>query len=605
MNRSYSDIPRRRRRRNSPGLGLVILIVLALLMVLLFFIDPMGIRKKDNNSNNTPTPTGPAADTTHIAENTPAATPTASPTPTEIVYSNRILFSENDAIYTTDISVELNFDSKDTGVIYYTLDGTAPSASSTLYNGPIKLSAASGSDIKVYQINAIAQLPDGSFSEANGHTYFVGEKAGERFSTLVFSIYGDEKELTAGPGGILYGDNVTKKGRDYERKVFIQAFNNEGVILSHFGGVRAYGGKSRLLSIPSLKIYSRKEYSSENKNFKISVFETPRVDKPDKTVKKYDKLVLRNGGDDFQSGMIRDELAHQIAKNAGFTDYESTVPVTVFLNGSYYGLMWLHESYCDDYFQNKYGEGKGEFIIVEGPEISKPTNLADNDIEKAAFTEYNTMYKKYAYADLTKDSTYKELCSLVDVENYLRYYAFQLYCGNFDWPNRNYKCYRYYAGEGEEYGDGVFDGRWRYLLHDMDNGLGMFTKGDNIKYTYDDWKDVTSSTLNGKKNERYAPLFSALMKRADCKKYFVDYTYELMNGAFSYDSVKAQMDAMNEARITELKGYYYPYLAQLKKDGDTSIWTSERYFQVYYDQILDFAKNRPEYAKKYLNALFK
>lgn len=638
MDNSYRQRSRKKRNRRILLLGILPIIAIAIILLIVILINTSSDKKKTGSDNpptsspiatgmNAPT-TSPAITCTDTPEPSPAtsdaektpipstgnvqntATPsptpssTPSPTPTEKIYTDKVIFSENEAIYTADTEVALSFDSKINGTIYYTLDGTIPDESSTIYTDPITLNAAADDDISIYQINAIAKTADGNLSDVVGHTYFVGKNAEKRFSTLVISIYGDENELTSDPDGILTNANVTKKGRDYERKVFIQAFTSDELIFDHFGGVRAYGGKSRNLSIPSLKIYARSEYSSANKKFKISVFETPRIDNPEKIVKKYDKLTLRNGGDDFQSGMIRDELTQLIARNAGFTDYEASVPVTVFLNGKYYGLMWLHESYCDDYFQNKYGEGKGEFIIVEGSETAKSLALADNDEEKEAVKEYNSIYKKYAYSDLSIDTAYQELCTYIDIENYIKYYAFQLYSGNFDWPNHNYKCYRYYAGEGESYSNGVFDGRWRFLLHDTDNGLGMFTKGTNIKYEYDDWKDVTSQKLNNETNERYSPLFTNLMKRADCKKLFLDYTEELMNGAFSYESVKAQLDLMNEQRYTELMNYYYPYLARLKEEGDTSIWSSEKYYQIYYEQILDFAKNRQIYAKKYLNELF-
>ena len=66
---------------------------------------------------------------------------------------------------------------------------------------------------------------------------------------------------------------------------------------------------------------------------------------------------------------------------------------------------------------------------------------------------------------MTDDAVYKKLCEVIDVENYISYYALQIFIGNEDWPHNNYKVYRYYAAEGR-----ITD---RLLL--MENGDIYFT----------------------------------------------------------------------------------------------------------------------------------
>ena len=539
----------------------------------------------------------PEATATPTVTSTPTPTATPTPTPTPMP-SERVVLSEQEAFYTEDIQVELVFDTAQSGTIYYTLDGSTPDETSLLYEMPILLEAAEEITPSLYHLRAAARYEDGRWSETTAHTYFVGNQVSERYSTLIFSITGDASLMTEEPDGILYGDNVYNRGREYEIPVYIEALRADGsLVFEQFAGLRVYGGKSRGYALPSLKIYARKSYSPDTGTFPIAEFQTPRVDKPDKIVKKYDKLVLRNGGDDFQCAMIRDELSHMLAAQAGFTDYESVLPALVYLNGEYYALMWLHESYCDEYFQRKYGETAGEFIICEGAETAKSVSASDDEIEEAAAREYNAMYKKYAYADLTVDETVKELNQLLDIENYLKYYAYVLYGGTYDWPNRNYKCYRYYPAEGEEAGEGVYDGRWRFLIHDMDSSFGTHTTKKNIRYEYNDWADV----LN-KKHERYSPLFSALMYRKDCREFFVEYTTELMNTVYTYDSVAALLDFMHSARAGELD-YYLKYLRKLRADGDNSVWATREWFDFFMEQTLTYATERPAYAKKYLQEL--
>lgn len=554
-------------------------------------VTPTATGTPTPSPTNTPTPT---------PTNTPTPTPTNTPTPTPTpVPAEQVFFSENNVFYTNDISVELTFDTATEGIIYYTLDGSVPTTESAVYEDAIVMEASKEASPNIYILRAAAAYPDGTMSKMTARTYFVGEKVLERYTTLVFSITGNPEELREGPDGIFYEDNVYNKGRKNERPVYIEVIQPDGsLVFEQAGGIRVYGGKSRGYSIPSMKIYARKEYSPEAGTFPFELFETPRVDKPGKIVKKYDKLVLRNGGDDMQCAMIRDEFSHMLAAKAGFTDYESVLPAVVYMNGEYYGLLWLHESYCDEYFQRKYGEGTGEFIVCEGSEKTKSISLTDDEIEETAAREYNAMYKKYAYADLTVDETIAELHELLDIENYLKYYAYVLYGGTYDWPNRNYKCYRYYAGEGEEYGEGSKDGRWRFLIHDMDSSFGTHTGPANLRYAYNDWADVFN-----KKHDRYSPLLTALMKRKDCREFFVNYSFELMNTVYSYDSVNELLVEMDMSRYSELHDYYYDYLKSLRKAGDTSIWTNPSYYDHYMKQIRTFTTERPAYAEKYLNEI--
>ena len=118
------------------------------------------------------------------------------------------------------------------------------------------------------------------------------------------------------------------------------------------------------------------------------------------------------------------------------------------------------------------------------------------------------------------------------------------------------------------------------------------------RYAYNDWADVFNP-----KHDRYSPLLTALMKRKDCREFFVNYSLELMNTIYTYDSVNELLVEMDMARYSELHGYYYDYLKSLRKAGDTSIWTNPSYYDHYMEQIRTFTTERPAYAEKYLNEI--
>ncbi|MCR5824052.1 MAG: CotH kinase family protein [Lachnospiraceae bacterium] len=430
-----------------------------------------------------------------------------------------------------------------------------------------------------------------------------------KISTYVFSITGDPADLTDAPFGLFYGKNYSRKGVNSEKPVYVRAWDKDGnVILDQFAGLRIYGAFSRQNYLKSVKLFARESYDPGNKNFRYNFFNTEKLYE-DGYVKKYKKLVLRDSGNDYQFAWIRDELAQTLASEAGFTDYEAVAPAIYFINGEYRGFYWLHETYCDNYFKNKYGDkGKnGEFAIVEGSETKKNVTDDDADNVKAA-KAYNTEYAKLIKLDLTDMEAYEQLCAFMDVENYIKYYAFNIFIGNKDWPDNNYKCYRYYAAEGEDYEEGtIYDGRWRFLLHDMDYGMGLYDQKE-CKANYDTLEAVLEQKIKDDKNKtvtnkRYAPLFANLMKREDCRDLFVSFVCELAEGALSYENVNRVLNEMNDERSTEMK-YFYSYLEQLRKNGESSIWAWSHHLEGYTNDIRNFFQRRGTYMKQYLEKNF-
>ena len=523
-------------------------------------------------------------------------TPTNTPVPTPTGTPGEICFSRSGYFFTENTWVELSVASKKDGYITYTLDGTEPTETSTRYTEPLLLVASDTDTPTLYSFRAKAWYDDGSCSDSYVHTYFLGPNVDFRYSTVVFSINGNPAELTDGPMGILYGENYKQRGRSSERNVHIEALSPDGSLLfEQHAGIRVFGGSSREHAIKSLKLYARKEYEAGKGTFKTDIFRS--TDLFGDPITKYDKLVLRGGGDDFQSAFLRDELVQRLAADAGFSAYEAVVPALAYINGEYYGFYWLHESYCDKYFQYRNGKSNGEYAVLEGSEYKK--NATSDTMEASAAKEFNALYKKYAYADLTKDTTYKELCALVDVENYLDYMSLNMYVANYDWPQGNYRCFRYYAADGESYGTGENDGRWRFLLHDADVAFGTYQSTDDAGAARNDLKQVLSDS----NSNRYAPLLAALLKREDCNDYFINKILDYMNGALSYKNVCNVLDTMCAERDEELT-YYFEHLNTLKENGTSDIYARPARTELHIDRIRSFAKQRPAYMTRYLEDFF-
>ena len=537
----------------------------------------------------TPVPTSPAP---------PMATFSPTLVPASAGTLGEVCFSEAGYFLTETTHLELSVSStRKTGYITYTLDGTEPTETGTLYTEPLLLTTTEAITPNVYSIRAKVWYKDGTSSKTYVHTYFLSKSIDTRYSTILISINGDPAELTDGPDGILFGTNYEQHGRESERAVHIEMLSPEGTLLfEQHAGARVFGGGSRKRAVKSLKLYARKEYESGKGSFSTDIFGSTTVDGT-KAITKYDTLVLRNGGDDFQNAFLRDELVQRLAAAAGFKGYEAVVPALAYINGEYYGFYWLHESYCDKYFQNRNGKSDGEYVVLEGSDTYK--TVSGDDMEKNAAKEFNALYKKYSNLDLTKDENYESLCALMDVENYIDYMSINLYISNTDWPQGNYHCFRYYAAEGEEYGKGETDGRWRFLLHDSDISFGTYQSTEDAGAAHNDIWEV----LGDDSHKRYSPLLAALLNREDCKQYFINKMSEYMNESFSYEAVCNMLDIMCTERDTEL-AYYFEHLKELKDAGVPDVYGRVSRTEQHLDRIRSFAKQRPEYMTQYLEDFF-
>lgn len=479
--------------------------------------------------------------------------------------------------------------------IRYTLDGSVPDKQSEPYTAPIVLEQTAGNFPTCTVLRAKAFFADGTESETATHTFWTAFDINARFQNLVISVTGDPKEITEKPDGIFYGKNSEQRGRDSERAVSVELLNSDGsLIFSQNAGLRIYGAASRGAALKSVKLFARKSYDEAHGKFAYDGFGTPDTD--GNPIDSYDKLVVRNGGNDFQFAFIRDELNQRLAAQAGHTDCEAVLPVVFYLNGSYYGLHWLHESLCDDLLKDKYGGGKlGSYTVLEGSETEKKISETDEAEAMEAF-RFNEKYERFSALDLTNDENYQKVCEFLDVENYLNYFAFNIYLNNNDWPQNNQKCYRFVPAEGNEPGQDRLDGRWRFWFHDMDYSEGLYGQ-DETQAGYNNLKLILTEG-----SSRYAPLFAALMQRSDCREAFLTEIHRLMNGPLSAKNVNDTLLDMNGSRFMEMRRYF-EHLEVLKKTNkDIWIWYEE--YQNRTQNIVNFINARAEKMEQFLAEAF-
>ena len=508
-------------------------------------------------------------------------------------------FSKSGSFYDTDIAVELI--AEEGASIYYTTDGNDPTEKSKQYSEPIEIKARS--KVTATTIKAIA-VKDGETSEIVHKSYITGKKVFERFdeSTLIFVLSTDEYNLydyyngvaTEGvvrdeylnsdeyDGGEISYDapaNWSIGGRESERDMYVEAFTSDGEqIISQAAGGRVVGGASRAVSQKSWRLIARNIYS-EGK-FKYPFFES-NADSYGNLINRYDRITLRNNANDREFASIRDELSMTLALEAGFPDVQRVRPAAVFLNSEYYGFSWLHEAYSNDYLEMEYGGNKENFRIVG----SREKEVEGDDDQSV--NDWNHLLE-LAESGLTDEKNFSEFCELVDLDNFLKYYAIQIYIDNKDWPGNNYKAWRYYPSEGEVPESPYLDGKWRFLLFDAEFAWGLYGNGykDNTLY----------NVLTGNHMQGESLLLKKLLEREDMQQAFAAEICDLIGGSFASDHVLETVEKLIEECDTECM--------YALNNGYTSTWANENTFADSRQQIRDFAEKRPKVMLRSLSKQF-
>ncbi|TCL58418.1 chitobiase/beta-hexosaminidase-like protein [Kineothrix alysoides] len=529
----------------------------------------------------------------------------------EEVNNGGIVLSAESGFYEADILLTVSL--KKPGHILYTLNGSEPEENDDntyLYEEAIALTAGEEETVNVLKYKAVYE--DGTQSETYTNTYFLGKNIDKRYDTLVMSLTAEEEELYGYESGIfvegkLRADwlsehpneeitydtpaNYNVRGRESERDVHIEIFEQDGSrIISQDGGIRISGNFTRQSEQKSFKLYARSEYDEENK-FRFAFFHDLFSEADGSVVGKYKTLKIRNTGNDRSEGFIRDELGMTLVKEAGFPDTQSVRPLSVYINGVYQGLYWMHSTYDQEYFEEKYGEYEGEMVVIGDGETDMQGS--SNALEEKYTEEYTELYNKYSTEDLTQDAIFEELNRYIDTQNYLQYFAVEVYLANRDWPYNNLKAYRY-ASEDEAYEpDSVFDGRYRYLLFDVDTTMGLGSVRDTLN------ESQSFDTLVMLWERNYAPLFTALMERTDCRKYFASYICDLMNGAFSPENVSEVLDELNDLRANEMQQYIEESVL-----NSNLLEISETYVDMQMDCIKAWAEVTPEHLLEGMRQLW-
>jgi len=429
------------------------------------------------------------------------------------------LFSLASGVYTGTQTITISGDPLST--IYYTTDGSTPTKNSTIYSEAISLTTTT-------VLKAIAIKKNEDESELTSGTYFIDEHA---FNLPILSISTDPNWLFNADTGIYeLGPNADTADPHYganywldkEIPMTFQYYSPTGKELVNVeGGAKIYGGWSRANELKSMQFKAKSKYGASY--FHYQFFK-------DKNITEFKNIATRNSGNDWGNTMFRDAFMQTLTKKFMKIDYQETQHVAFFINGKYSGIEILTEKINENYIASNYNIDPDNVDLLD----AGPTVLNGNDASWKSFETY------YTNKDLSIESNYNTIKTMMDIDEYIDYMIAELYYDNTDWPGNNMKYWR----------ERKTGAKWRWIMYDTDFGFGIWGSNpcdDPITFITEangpSWPNPPRATM----------LFRKLLQNQTFKTNFIQRFAYHMSTSFEPTRVNGIIDSIKTSIQNEMK----------------------------------------------------
>ncbi|MFN2424139.1 MAG: CotH kinase family protein [Cryomorphaceae bacterium] len=498
-------------------------------------------------------------------------------------------YSHATGFYADTVMLELIATSPESQ-IYYTLDGTLPTDTAMLYEGPFPIYDRTDEDNGIAMIptnptNAPTEYrwkaPDGQVFKgtvvraaaySNGipqtavttKTYFIDPVGRKRFTLPVIALNTAPDHLYDYETGIyvpgLFHDqhpttwywgsgNYHQRGRDWERPVhfaLIDTFNVPHLEMD--GGLRMHGGGSRALPQKTHRIYARSDYGKEALNYPF--FRTM-------TDASFSRIILRNSGQDFNATMFKDALAVSLVSHLDL-EIQHSEPAAVFVNGVYWGIQNIRERIDKHYIARRTGANPDNLDIMNLRSIVEVT--------EGSYDHFENFLSALETANMNSDAARALVEHTIVVENYFDHVISKVYFSAYDWPGNNVRFWR----EREP------GSKYRYVLFDNDDAFrdvnhntlehGTATDGDH-------WPNPPWSTF----------LLRKVLENDSLRSRFIHRAHYHLSETFAPERVIAAVDSFEvlyDPHIEEhIKRWGYP--------ESKNVWSGK------IEEFRQFAQYRP------------
>ena len=392
------------------------------------------------------------------------------------------------------------------GVIYYTLDGTKPTQSSTVYEGSFELTASAAVRAVVYT--------DGKLrSEYTTQTFLITDEHDLNVVCLTCDpddLFSDERGIWAdGPGWTApHPHKGANYWMDWEREVYFEYYETDGTLGIGFpAGIKNHGQYSRAMEQKSVSINLKEVFGSGTSYY-------PFFGEDELAV--FDNLLLRTGSQDSVYTNVIDAYCARVVSGQMDLDLMNDHPVAVYINGEYWGMYYIRDKINESYIYYRSGIEEDNLDLIKG----------NKTVEAGSYTAHNALINYVKTHDLSVQENFDYVASQIDIEEWTNYWIVESFFANTDTGNIRFYCTR----------DGT--GKWRWILFDLDWALFRST------YRWNMIEEFIAPSGHGNGNNFSTAIAVALFKNEDYKKYFIETYAKYMHTVFDPDRMIAILDDM-------------------------------------------------------------
>ncbi|MFC1539815.1 CotH kinase family protein, partial [Candidatus Latescibacterota bacterium] len=474
-------------------------------------------------------------------------------------------------------------------VIRYTLDGSAPTDSSTFYSTPVVIDTTTVIRARTFE----AGLFPGPVLT---NTYIFNEN----FTLPVISVSTNPENLWDPDIGIYVKGNSTTTGgyeiqptgsgnycEDWERPIHVEFYEPDGTQgFSIDAGVKIVGKGSRANPQKSLAIFARPEYGYEEIDYKIF---------PDLPITKFKSLVIRAGGSEQnqnRSTLFRDGL-HQTLMQPLDLEVQGYRPTVVYLNGVYWGIQNIREKLNEDYLASYHGVDPDRVDILDDyhAQFVEANVLNEYKSGDKAWTcivvegnadHYNALLRYMLDNDESDPEVYEYLKTQIDIENYIDYMVSRIFIADPDGPGHNTKLWR----------PQTEDGKWRWLMYDTEFGSWLTDRPFGIPGPayLSDLADYYIRLIQAPapRSPDANFLMYSLLENDEFKARFLNRYADHMNTIFKTENVIPQVEEIAAAIESEMPRHIVTH--------DFNVKSMDTWYENV-EKVKEFFELRPEYAR--------
>ena len=501
------------------------------------------------------------------------------------------VFSHESGYYPSSFYLRLQANQGDT--IYYTLDGSDPDFSSNVYSSPIFIEDRShlpnlyagiktsnrysyycepnDAPVKKATVVRARICRNGVFSERIAtRTYFNTEAP----SLMTISLVSDPENLFGYTRGILvpgavYGlfsrtewsefyslhnrqlGNYSLTGKTAERPAHVEFITGDGqVLLSQSIGIRTSGGLGNSASYyKSIRLHASQNYEEQETFFLPSFFNLSETDETD-----FKELILRCNAS-FIENTFSDAFTTTLFMEQGM-GVQAYRPAVLYINGEYWGLTAVRERIDERMVASHFNLDKNNLVMLKSSHYDDKMAINSGTEEERA--EYLALFEYANSHDISDPSCYEYLASRIDIDNFIQNYLARIFFACRDWPDNNIRAFRARNQDSSMYGDG----KWRYLLYDMDFSCQDYTH-NTLQYALGNEKREYGWGNNETPDAWSTCLFRGLMQNSAFRERFLGFYRQYRHTLFRPEYLTQRFD--------DMVGEIYPEL-----EATTQRWSIKR-----------------------------